>query len=218
MAPAWSCVDHPGTAGPHPVALWQAQLCGSGTNNERMNRRREPDRVPAARAWVLLAVSATALVTAYFLLPVGLFGPHRTGLSWTVFVTALVLIAVLLLRHSQDAVLDRPGSHPVPALTVLMCVTILVFASAYLALSRRPGELVGLETRLDALYFTLVTLATVGYGDIVARGQAARLVVVLQIVFTLVFLTAAATAVSGRLRAVLRQRAAGRPGEADRPE
>ncbi|MFG3496930.1 potassium channel family protein [Streptomyces sp. NPDC047928] len=158
-------------------------------------RRAEP-----ARAWAVVAGAAGVLLAAYFLLPLGVFGPHRPVLSWTVFVTALAVIAVLILKHIRDVLLDRPGTHSGIALGVLMCLTLLVFATACRALARHPGQFEGLETRLDALYFTVVTLATVGYGDVTARGQAARLVVLLQIVYDLVLLTGAATALSRHVK------------------
>jgi voltage-gated potassium channel Kch len=91
-----------------------------------------------------------------------------------------------------------------------MCLSVLVFAGAYHALGREPGQFDGLTTRIDALYFTIVTLATVGYGDITPKGQSARLVAILQILYTFVFLTAAATALSRWLRTRLTDHA--RPG------
>ncbi|MFJ6571249.1 potassium channel family protein [Streptomyces sp. NPDC091292] len=164
--------------------------------------RRDP-----VRAWLLVGLTIAVMVTVFALLPVTVFGPKHPFLSWTVFIVALVVIAALLLRHMRDAVLDRPGTYPAYALLVLMCLTVLVFAFTYLALARQHGEMSGLVTKLDAIYFTIVTLATVGYGDITATGQSARLVVVLQIVYTFVFLTAAATTLSGRLRSRVSGRA-----------
>ena len=40
---------------------------------------------------------------------------------------------------------------------------------------------------MDALYFTMSTIATVGFGDVHATGQAARVVVTLQIFLDLIF-------------------------------
>ncbi|BFO22863.1 hypothetical protein SHKM778_92510 [Streptomyces sp. KM77-8] len=51
----------------------------------------------------------------------------------------------------------------------------------------------------------MVTLATVGYGDITPRGQSARLVTILQILYSFIFLTAAATALTNHLRTELRR-------------
>jgi voltage-gated potassium channel len=148
-----------------------------------------------------------AMVTAYFLLPLDRLGPDRPALSWILFCLALALIALLLLRQVVHVLLDRPDVRPGLVIPLLMSLSVLVFATAYQALAQHPGELDGIATRLDALYFTLVTLATVGYGDITPHGQAARLVTVLQILYTFVFLTAAATALTHHLRAaLLRQR------------
>ncbi|MFE4051316.1 potassium channel family protein [Streptomyces sp. YIM B13518] len=153
------------------------------------------------------------MVTAYFLLPLDGLGPHRPVLSWTLFVLALVLVAVLLLRQVVHILLGLPDIRPGLVIPLLMTLSILVFATTYLALAQRPGELVGLDTRLDALYFTLVTLATIGYGDITPHGEAARLVTILQILYTFIFLTAAATALSSYLRTMLRRH--GDPGPPD---
>jgi hypothetical protein len=54
------------------------------------------------------------------------------------------------------------------------------------------SEFVGLETKTDALYFALTTLATVGFGDVHAEGQVARLLLIAQIIFNIVVLTQAA--------------------------
>ncbi|MGW1143502.1 potassium channel family protein [Streptomyces sp. NPDC002454] len=162
------------------------------------------------RRWTAIGSAVALLVTAYFLVPEQAFGPERPVLSWTVFALGLALIALLILRHIRDVLLEREGTHPAFAIIVLMCATVLVFAVAYRALARDPGEFDGLATRVDALYFTVVTLATVGFGDITARGQSARVVVILQIVYTFVFLTAAATAVTTRIRSRVTSRSAGR--------
>lgn len=52
----------------------------------------------------------------------------------------------------------------------------------------------------DALYFTLATLATVGYGDVHAVGQAARIAVTGQILFNLVFVGVAVAVLGSAVR------------------
>ncbi|MFD8453408.1 MULTISPECIES: potassium channel family protein [Streptomyces] len=154
----------------------------------------------AVRHWLVRAGIAVAVVVAYFLLPLDHLGPQRPVLSWALFALLLTVVAVLLLRQIRHVLLDRPDSRPGVVISLLIVLSVHVFSATYYALAKQPGEFSGLHTRLDALYFTVVTLATVGYGDITPRGQAARLVTVLQIVYSFVFLTAAATALTTRLR------------------
>ncbi|MFM9373806.1 potassium channel family protein [Streptomyces sp. Da 82-17] len=155
-----------------------------------------------ARRLLGFVLAIAALVACYFLLPLDGLGPGRPGLSWTLFVLALALIAAVILREIRDLLLDKPDTRSGLVIAVLMVLSILVFASAYYGLAHHPGEFTGLRTRVDALYFTLVSVATVGYGDIAPIGQTARVVALLQIVYTLVFLTTAATALSRRVRLV----------------
>ncbi|MBN0046983.1 two pore domain potassium channel family protein [Streptomyces actuosus] len=146
------------------------------------------------------------MIAAYFLLPIDRLGPRHPLLSWILFGAALALIAVLLLRQIRDVLLDRPDTRPGLVIPLLICLSVLVFATTYLALAKRPGEFYGLSTRVDSLYFTVVTLATVGYGDIHPQGQLARLVAVVQILYGFVFVTAGATALSRRVHNLLAQR------------
>lgn len=170
------------------------------------------------RPWSAATLAASLILSAYFLLPLHHFGPHRPVLSWTVFLVSLGLVALLLLVQVRDVVVGKKGAQPGFVIPLLMMVTVHVFSSGYLALARHPGAMSGLDTRVDALYFTVVTLTTVGYGDIVAVGQSARLVVILQILYSFVFITAGATAFSTRLRDLVgsagaRGRGAERAGE-----
>ncbi|MEU7719410.1 potassium channel family protein [Streptomyces tibetensis] len=171
-------------------------------------RKREKE-FGAAAVRRLRFVAGAVLVaggTAYFLLPLEGLGADRLWLGWPLFVLCLTFVAVLLLRHVRDVVLEKPQARSGIMISLLMCLAVLVFSSGYYALAQQPGQFSGLSTRVDALYFTVVTLATVGYGDITPRGQEARMVTVVQIVYTFVFLTAAATALTRRMHAVVADR------------
>ncbi|MDK1344346.1 potassium channel family protein [Streptomyces sp. 378] len=175
---------------------------------QRPARRHEPESGAAAVRRLRIGAGALLLAvgTAYFLLPLEGLGADRPWLGGSLFVLCLTLVATLLLRHVRDIVLERPQARSGIMISLLMCLAVLVFSSGYYALAQQPGQFTGLRTRVDALYFTVVTLATVGYGDITPRGQEARLVAVVQIVYTFVFLTAAATALSRRMHAVVAER------------
>ena len=148
---------------------------------------------------VLRLLSIAALLTVvYYLLP----GHGRlTALSWSaVFVPGVLVLGVLLLvlvsgllRAGPDVRLQR--------LFVLLLVTVFFFAETSYLLARMPGQVAGLRTKTDALYFTLATLSTVGYGDVHAVGQLARVAVIVQIVFDLFFLGTAVAVGGGVLKA-----------------
>jgi voltage-gated potassium channel len=171
-------------------------------------RDRSPHHALRRALWSLLfqLVAVTVMITAYFLLPLDGLGPRRPVLSWVLFGLALALVAGLLLKQVVHVLLDHPNARPGLVIPLLICLSVLVFATAYQGLAQHPGEVDGLTTRLDGLYFTLVTLATIGYGDITPQGQSARLVTILQILYTFIFLTASATALTRYLRANLQHR------------
>ncbi|MFJ9775219.1 potassium channel family protein [Kitasatospora sp. NPDC101157] len=166
---------------------------------------RNPSRLDLV-APVSLLVACTALMLAYFTLPLRALGYHHPVLSWLVFVAALVGLSALLLAKTM-AVLAGRARRPAAWLAFLIFLAMTVFAAAYYVIAARPGDFNGLHTRLDALYFTVVTLATVGYGDITPAGQAPRLLVILQIGYNFVFLASAAGTMSRTLRANVESRA-----------
>ncbi|MEU8513326.1 potassium channel family protein [Kitasatospora sp. NPDC048722] len=157
------------------------------------------------RAWFWLLGAFTLLMVGYFTLPLEWFGDRRPVVSWGTFVIALAGLTWLLLAKIAG-VMRGNAKRPVPWLIFLIVLTMTIFAAAYYVLGSHKPEFAGLETRLDSLYFTIVTMATVGYGDITATGQAARLVVILQIAYNFVFLAAAAGTLSRAVRSNVENR------------
>lgn len=139
------------------------------------------------RAAVLRGVvGPTALLVTFVLLPL------RGDRWWVgVAVGSAVLVGfvpftVALLRRVLRS--ERPVFEAFEAVVQLLCLLVVAFASIYYAMNRDGTQIDGVDTRLDAVYFTVTTLATVGFGDLVPVSQAARAVVTAQIVFDLVFL------------------------------
>ncbi|PYC87557.1 hypothetical protein C7C46_04400 [Streptomyces tateyamensis] len=169
-----------------------------------------PPHRSALWLWLLCSAGPLLLGTAYFTVPLGVFGPEHPEFSWTVLAVVLTLLALLLLSQIRLIVLQSPHGRPALVISGVSTLTVFVFAATYYSLARQPGEFNGLHTRIDALYFTVVTMATVGYGDIVPTGQPARVVVLLQIAYTLVFLAAGFTSLTQRLRSQVGHRMAQR--------
>nr|WP_272928868.1 ion channel [Leucobacter chromiireducens] len=80
------------------------------------------------------------------------------------------------------------GSNLFRLLALLLVVAVACALGIFTVAREMPGQFSGIETRIDALYFTLTTMTTTGYGDIHAVGQFARALVSLILVFDLVFL------------------------------
>ncbi|MFF0389226.1 potassium channel family protein [Kitasatospora sp. NPDC004615] len=161
-----------------------------------------------ARTYLALLGGPVVLLTAFFTIPLDWFGPHHPLLSWVTFIVLLALVGVGLLREARRQFLGLSGRH-IPVILTLLSGALVVFSAAYLGMSKQPGELVGLTTKVDALYFTVITMATVGYGDIHPSGQVARVVVMIQVLYTVVFLTTGVAALSRQVRTRAISRARG---------
>lgn len=86
-------------------------------------------------------------------------------------------------------------------ITTLVGSIALCALACYALATQVPGQFEGLTTRTDALYFTIVTMTTVGFGDIHPVGQYARLLVTAIIAFSLLFLGLAARAITKSISA-----------------
>ncbi|HEY8302524.1 MAG TPA: potassium channel family protein [Jatrophihabitans sp.] len=136
----------------------------------------------------LRAVSVTAVVfLLYFTLPFSNRGAVETGFALAV---ALVAFAGLMVWHAHAiAQAPYPLVRAVVALFTSFPIFIVLFSSVYFMIDEySKGSFSQAMTRLDALYFTVTTFATVGFGDITAVSEPARIITVVQIVLDLVLL------------------------------
>jgi voltage-gated potassium channel len=69
------------------------------------------------------------------------------------------------------------------AMATVIPLFLIVFAWIYLTLARSdPASFGEPLSRISALYFTVTVFSTVGFGDIVAKTDVARLVVTIQMI------------------------------------
>lgn len=137
----------------------------------------------------LLRAAATSalLVVLYYLLPL-----DRFSVSSLILVLAVGLAGLGVMSYWEVRSIVRsrfPGIRGIQALATLVPFFLLLFASTYFALSDRdPTTFSESLSRTDALYFTISTFATVGFGDIVALSEAVRVLVSGQILLDLIIL------------------------------
>jgi voltage-gated potassium channel len=152
----------------------------------------EPTRSHALR-WLL---TCAALVVLYAVVPVSEEPePLVMVLRWIATVLLLTVLA-FVIRWQAVKQLREPDA-PLGALVVGILAGVLLFALIDYGLAvHRPDEFTGLHTRVDALYYALSTLATVGFGDVSAQGQFARAVLCVQIAFNFTAIAGAASLVA----------------------
>jgi len=149
---------------------------------------------------VLRAVgSAAGLVAVYYLLPLDTVS---SAAAITILAIGLVIFAALVTFQVRWILRSRfPGLRAVEALGTSLPLFLLLFAAAYVVIARLSASNFSEPlTRTDALYFTVTVFSTVGFGDITARTQAARLVVTGQMIADIVVFGLAAKAIVGAVR------------------
>ena len=149
-----------------------------------------------ARTWLTNMAPPAGLLVAYFLVP---YDADRApvgvvvGVVVSVVAISAVTAAVLRLATAHDRL---RAVHLVLALEAVVMAFSFVY---YLLATSGSGQFAGLHTRVDALYFSLTTTTTVGFGDIHASGQLARTLVSAQLAFNLVFVAGLAALVRVRV-------------------
>jgi hypothetical protein len=152
------------------------------------------------------------IIGLYYAVPVkpGLAGAEL-ALRVAVTVAVGLLITWLIMRQLAHH-LTEPETTPVAGLLTALVGGVAFFALAdYTTAVIGPGQFVSLDTKTDALYFTLATLTTVGYGDVHAAGQVARAVVIVQLVFNVAVIATGASVLSRQIGARARERRSARP-------
>ena len=131
--------------------------------------------------------TATVLVALYYLLPLDRLA--NVPLAFTLVAGLLILTAVAAWQVRAVLRARYPGVRAAVGLAATVPLFLLLFASAYYVMAKgTPGSFSQHLTRTDALYFTVTTFTTVGFGDITATSQTARVVVTVQMILDLLVL------------------------------
>ena len=160
---------------------------------------------------LLRAAGSTAVpVVVYYLLPL-----DNSARWFAITMLVIGLAALIGLVAYQVRAISRsryPALRALEALAVSIPLFLLLFASAYLVMAAISARSFSQPlNHTDALYFTVTTFATVGFGDITATATTARLVVTGQMIVDLVILGLGARVVLGAVSRG-RQRRPSEPG------
>jgi voltage-gated potassium channel len=161
-------------------------------------------------AWSLLRalLSMVALLAVYFLGP--LDGLRGVPLGISLAVAAALVVGIGTWQVRAITASSHPGLRGVEALAITVPLYILVFAGAYYAMSLQDAasfDVAGL-TRMDTLYFAVTVFSSVGFGDISAASQAARVLVTVQMILNLLVLGAGIRVFVGAVQRTRESRAA----------
>lgn len=175
--------------------LWRRPSVGSIVASSHL---REERHIGRTFLWLIPVFSIGALT---FLVPGHFIGTKAVD---TAFLGSMGLIGLIVLFASRDIatfLLDagllfeeffQSAARllvPAFAFCTFYSLLVIVFGCVYRILDRfAEGPLFlisGVPTRIDfsdALYFSIITLSTVGYGDVIPRGDSIRVIVAMQIV------------------------------------
>ena len=152
-------------------------------------------------AWTVLrvTVSVAALGALYYLLPLDHASEPAAvtmlliGLAGFV---ALVTVQVWMIIRSPF-----PGLRAIESLAVSVPLFLLLFAATYVVLAALSASNFGGHlTHTDGLYFTVTVFSTVGFGDVTAKTELARLVVTGQMIADLIIFGVALKVITGAVR------------------
>lgn len=137
--------------------------------------------------WRVAGISllqASGLIAAYYIMP--LYSSQRSA-ALRVVASLLLLVVVLAWQVREAIRAESQLYRGLVSLGLAVPLLIVVYASIYLTLSINDVESFSEKLgRTDALYFTMTTLTTIGYGDISPTSSPARITTMSQMVANVV--------------------------------
>jgi len=159
-------------------------------------------------------LTAVVLLIAYYVLPYE--DLHGVGAVLLFIAGMLAVLAVIAWQVRSIVVADYPRLRLVEAISMIIPLLIIVFASVYVVMSHNDPSNFSIHLdRTQSLYFTITTLATVGYGDIVPTTDGARMLVSVQMLLDLALIGVVARALLSAAQAGEEQKRARKEEVAD---
>ena len=144
-------------------------------------------------------VVTTVLVVLYYVLPLN--QPWNTGTAVGVVIGLLVFAGLTVWQVKAITGSRYPAMRAFEALGLIIPFYLLLFASTYFLMERATAaNFTQPLTRTDALYFSVTVFTTVGFGDIAAKSETARVVLIVQMLADLALLGAGARVLLGAVR------------------
>ena len=169
------------------------------TNQPNQELPRATRRRLIIRAVLRGLVITTVLVVLYYLLP--LDRPWGSDTAVRLLIGLLVFAGLAVWQVKAIVGARYPGLRAAEALGLIIPVYLLLFASTYFVMERASAaNFTQPLTRTDALYFSVTVFATVGFGDISAKSETARVVLIVQMLADLALLGAGARVLLGAVQ------------------
>jgi hypothetical protein len=167
----------------------------TGPAPDTPGKERPPVRTMVSGGLRALGTTA-ALVAIYYLLPLD---HTSTWIAATILVIGLVAFIALVIFQVRLIIRSRfPGLRAVEALATSLPLFLLLFSSTYVVMAAVSATNFGEKlTHTDALYFTVTVFTTVGFGDITAKSEGARLLITGQMATDLIILGIGAKIILG---------------------
>lgn len=159
---------------------------------------------PVPRRRIVMIVARAAAVVLGVLALYGLV-PVREETSTAVAamaVAGLVVVAVVFARQlGRIGRSRRPVLAAIEALVLVVTLFVVLFAFLYVSLSAgNPDSFTQPVGKVAGIYFTVTILGTVGFGDIAAVADQARIAVTIQMVLDLVLIGVAVKVIGNSAR------------------
>lgn len=165
--------------------------------------------------WILLArlfVGTVLILLAYTAMPTG--GKDMNWGAIPVTIIAIFLFTVVFARQVRSlGSARRPVVKAVELLVYSLLIFMVLFAAIAIQLDNfTPGSYSESLSKVDAFYFSVTTLATVGFGDITPVTTTARIVTTIQMLGNLVLLGIAFRLLTQEVEHHVRQARSSRSG------